>query len=108
MSPAGTIAPQMYLREARQRAGHTSLEAAAQHVPWSPQVIGRHERGDVKITPQDVVIYADKYCAPELFSGYCASCPVGERTGAAFTYQLCNAIVGLVNATGGQMENRRQ
>lgn len=101
MSPAGTLPPPICLREARKRAGIATIEMASQHVPWSPEAIGRHERGDVEITPNHIVIYANEYRAPELLQGYCAGCPIGKHTGVAYLYQMGSAIVGLIsNGTG--------
>ena len=106
MSCAGTFPPQIYLREARKRAGCSTLESAAVRVPWSPQAIQRHECGKVRITPLDAVTYADCYQAPDILPCYCEGCPVGQRTGAAYMNQMRSAIFGLVS--GGQMESRRQ
>lgn len=54
-------------------------------VPFSPETIGRHERGDVPIEPEDIVLYAEKYKAPAILARYCADCPVGKLTGRAVT-----------------------
>ena len=43
--------PPSYLREARIRAGYANRETASTAVPFSPETIGRHERGDVTDRP---------------------------------------------------------
>lgn len=50
-------------------------------VPFSPETIGRHERGDVEMAPDDIVTYAECYKAPDVMYRYCADCPVGRRLG---------------------------
>lgn len=50
-------------------------------VPFSPETIGRHERGDVEMAPDDIVVYAECYKAPDVMHRYCADCPVGQRLG---------------------------
>lgn len=70
-----------YLREARLRAGYASRGTAAMAVPFSQETIGRHERGEVTMEPEDAIIYAKGYNAPELLVHYCADCPVGQCMG---------------------------
>ena len=41
-----TKKPPAYLREARVKAGYVSRGTASIAVPYSPETIGRHERGD--------------------------------------------------------------
>ena len=103
MSSTSTIQYPTCLAEARKRAGYISREVAADHVPWSPQAIGRHERGEAVVGPHGALIYADCYDAPEILTGYCQSCPIGDRMGIAYMYQLRAALVGMVNI-GGQMK----
>lgn len=54
-------------------------------VPFSPETIGRHERGDVEMEPEDVILYSEKYRDPSILVHYCADCPIGKRTGKAVT-----------------------
>lgn len=54
-------------------------------VPYSPETIGRHERGEVDIAPADAVFYADGYQAPDILYRYCSDCPVGQKTGRKAT-----------------------
>lgn len=77
--------PPAYLREARIKAGFVSRGTAATCVPFSPETIGRHERGDVEMEPMDVVTYAECYNAPDILPRYCAGCPVGQKMGKTAT-----------------------
>lgn len=54
-------------------------------VPFSPETIGRHERGDVQISPEDAVLYSERYGSQALLVQYCADCPVGRMTGKQAT-----------------------
>lgn len=85
MSGYDTKGPPDYLREARIQAGYGNRGAASTIVPFSPETIGRHERGEAQIAPQDAVIYSDCYGAPAIMVRYCADCPVGIRTGRTAT-----------------------
>lgn len=78
-------APPAYLREARVRAGFVSRGTASTAVPFSPETIGRHERGDVEMTPEDAVTYAEFYHSPDILPRYCAGCPVGQKMGKSAT-----------------------
>lgn len=73
--------PLEYLREARMAAGYVSRGTASTAVPFSPETIGRHERGDVEMEPEDAVIYSECYNRPEVLLYYCATCPVGRKMG---------------------------
>ena len=75
--------PPAYLREARSRAGYANRVAASMAVPFSPETIGRHERGDVDMEPEDAILYSEKYRDPSILVHYCADCPIGKRTGKA-------------------------
>lgn len=77
--------PPNYLREARIRAGYSSRETACLKVHYSPETIGRHERGDVAITPDDIVCYARGYQEPGILYQYCARCSVGRELGLCAT-----------------------
>ena len=54
-------------------------------VPFSPETIGRHERGDVEMEPEDAILYSEKYRDPSILVRYCADCPIGKRTGKEVT-----------------------
>ena len=77
--------PPSYLREARIRAGYANRETASTAVPFSPETIGRHERGDVEMEPEDVMVYAECYKSPDILPRYCATCPGGKATGRTAT-----------------------
>jgi hypothetical protein len=68
-----------YLREARIGAGYASRDTAATGIPYSPETIGRHERGDVPVSPEDAVMYAGIYGRDDILVRYCADCPVGNK-----------------------------
>lgn len=67
------------------RAGYVSRGTATTAVPFSPETIGRHERGDVELEPEDAVTYAECYKSPDILHRYCATCPVGQRIGRTVT-----------------------
>lgn len=69
MATTAASATQSYLRDARLQAGYASRDTAAIKLNYSPETIGRHERGDVPVSPDDIMLR------------YCASCPVGKKTG---------------------------
>lgn len=85
MSAVDTKRPPEYLREARSRAGYANRVAASMAVPFSPETIGRHERGDVQISPEDAVLYSERYGSQAILVQYCADCPVGRMTGKKAT-----------------------
>ena len=85
LSAAATKKPPAYLREARTKAGCANRVAASMLVPFSPETIGRHERGDVTMEPEDAMLYAEKYRAPGILIRYCADCPIGKATGRDVT-----------------------
>lgn len=58
--------PVTYLADARIAAGYQSREDAAIRVPYAAVTIGRHERGEVRLAPDDILIYAQAYNAPEI------------------------------------------
>lgn len=74
-----------YLRKARLGAGCASRGTATLKVPYSPETIGRHERGEVPVEPADAVVYAKGYNSPDILIRYCADCPVGRKTGRTAT-----------------------
>lgn len=73
--------PLDYLKEARIQAGYVSRDIASMTVPFSPETIGRHERGDIHLDPDDAVLYARCYKNPGILLRYCSSCPVGKMVG---------------------------
>lgn len=76
----GKSQPVTYLTEARIAAGYPSRDDAAIRVPYAAVTIGRHERGEIKLAPEDVIVYAKAYSAPELMVYYCRSCcPIGRK-----------------------------
>ena len=80
MPGKGKYQPATYLMEARIAAGYPSRDNAAIHVPYAAVTIGRQERGEIKVAPEDVIIYANAYRAPELMLYYCRSCcPIGRK-----------------------------
>ncbi|MEG1884523.1 MAG: helix-turn-helix transcriptional regulator [Clostridia bacterium] len=68
----------MCLREARKAAGYDSAAQAAVNVSLSPETVGRHERGAVKLLPEDAIHYANIYKRPDILIRYCDDCPVHE------------------------------
>lgn len=81
MSTTTKKRPLEFLREARIAAGYVSRGTASTAVPFSPETIGRHERGDIEMEPEDAVTYAECYKRPEVLLHYCATCPVGRKLG---------------------------
>lgn len=76
MSICATKPLGMCLREARRSAGNESIIAAARKTKRSPEAVGRHERGEVNLHPQDVIQYAEAYGSPDLLIRYCGECPI--------------------------------
>lgn len=70
-----------YLRDARLQAGYASRDTAAMALNYSPETIGRHERGDVPVSADDILRYAEGYQRPDILLRYCADCPIGRVTG---------------------------
>ncbi len=64
------------LREARRAAGYTSAGQAAAKVCRSPETVGRQERGDIPLTAEDAMYYAEAYGRPDLMLRYCDECPI--------------------------------
>lgn len=104
MSEMDKKRPPDYLREARIRAGFPSRGTASTVVPYSPETIGRHERGEVIMAPQDAVMYATCYQEQSIMRRYCSQCPVGQHIGrAAQSRDLPFAALRLHRmVTGGQ------
>lgn len=80
MATTAASATQSYLRDAHLQAGYASRDTAAIKLNYSPETIGRHERGDVPVSPDDIIRYAEGYQRPDIMLRYCASCPVGKKT----------------------------
>lgn len=66
----------MCLREARKAAGYDSAVQAAMKVCCSPETVGRHERGDIPLSIEDVIQYAAAYGRPDILIRYCDGCAV--------------------------------
>ncbi|MEA4928410.1 MAG: helix-turn-helix transcriptional regulator [Candidatus Limiplasma sp.] len=66
----------MCLREARKAAGYDNAGQAALKVNRSPETVGRHERGDIPLSPEDAIQYAAAYARPDILIRYCDGCPV--------------------------------
>jgi hypothetical protein len=81
MSNAAQKAAPTYLKEARLAAGYANRGTASTEVPYSPEVIGRHERGEVHVAPEDMIVYAKCYNRQDILFRYCAECAVGRATG---------------------------
>jgi hypothetical protein len=85
MTATATKPPPICIADARKQAGYASRDAAANNIPFAPETLGRHERGEVIPAPEDILVYADSYNAPWLLGQYCAACPIGRRTGKQAT-----------------------
>lgn len=85
MSKTSVTRPPEYLREARLNAGYVNRCTAITRIPFSPETIGRHERGEVALEPEDLLQYVEGYNCPELCYLYCADCPVGKHMGRTAT-----------------------
>lgn len=82
------------------RAGFVSRGTASTVVPYSPETIGRHERGDVEMEPEDALVYAECYQSPDILPRYCATCPVGRAIGRTATDRLEEiAFDGVIDAS---------
>lgn len=91
------------------RAGYVSRGTASATVPFSPETIGRHERGDVEMTPDDAVTYAEFYRSPDILLRYCAGCPVGQKMGRSATDRelpLATLRIRRLIANGMDVANR--
>ena len=85
MATTAASATQSYLRDARLQAGYASRDTAAIKLNYSPETIGRHERGDEPVSPDDLIRKAASNQNPNHklhnMLPYSASCPVGKKTG---------------------------
>jgi hypothetical protein len=73
--------PLTYLRDARLQAGYTNRGTASTVVPYSPEEIGRHERGEVDVGPEGALVYSRGYQREDISRRYCADCPIGKENG---------------------------
>jgi len=64
------------LREARKAKGFSSAGQASTVVPYSPETIGRHERGETQLSMDDVMTYSELYSDPSLLMVYCSGCKI--------------------------------
>lgn len=85
MSATGTKQAPAYLREARLGAGYTNRDTASMGVPFSPETIGRHERGEIPLSPEDALLYAEAYRRFDIAIRYCTDCSVGRELGKTAT-----------------------
>jgi len=84
--PSSAIKPsRTYLKEARLGAGYPNRGTASVDVRYSPEVIGRHERGEIPIAPEDMIAYSECYKRRDILFHYCAECAVGKATGRLAT-----------------------
>jgi len=74
-----------YLKNARLTAGYASRRTAAKTMPFRHDTIGRHERGEMQLSPEDMVAYAKHYRRKDILLRYCMECPVGRTNGFTVT-----------------------
>ena len=67
------------LREARKAKGYQNFGQAGLATHRSPEVIGRHERGDVPLQMLDVIEYAEAYDSPNILMAYCGECAIRQE-----------------------------
>lgn len=79
MATTAASTTQSYLRDARLQAGYASRDTAAIKLNYSPETIGRHERGDVPVSPDDIIRYAEGYQRPESCSATARAAPSERR-----------------------------
>lgn len=79
------VSGQSYLRKARLEAGYSTITSASLSLHFSPEAVGRHERGEVSITPDDALLYAQIYNNNSILHRYCAECPIGKTLGNTAT-----------------------
>ena len=104
MSTTVTNTAPTYLKDARISKGYANRGMASTAVPFSPETIGRHERGEIALLPEDAIIYAECYGRNDILIRYCASCSIGralnkaleERDFTVATLRLCNRLIKAV------------
>lgn len=79
MSISGNNKLNLCLREARKAKGFSSAGQASTVVPYSPETIGRHERGETQLSMDDVMTYSDLYSDPSLLMVYCSGCKIRSK-----------------------------
>ena len=112
MSTIATKEAPTYLRDARLGAGFVNRHTASTRVPYSPETIGRHERGENPMAPEDALVYAECYGRGDILIRYCACCPVGvklhkaveERDFAVNAIRLKNRLKNAPQLMGRLME----
>lgn len=67
------------LREARKAKGYANFGQAGIATHRSPEVIGRHERGDVPLQMADAIEYAEAYNSPNILMAYCGECAIRQE-----------------------------
>lgn len=94
--------PRMYIREARIKAGHRSTAVAAMALHMSQEVVGRIERGETKVTPDDILSLAAAYGDESIVVHYCNNeCPVGRAmTGDVQHMPFAQAALRIKNVIG--------
>lgn len=89
------------LREARKAAGFSNYGQAGMATHRSPEVVGRHERGDTQIQMQDAIEYADAYDQPEILMAFCDQCSVREKL-----FGPCKCLGNDLPVTAIRLSNR--
>lgn len=89
------------LREARKAAGFSNYGQAGAATHRSPEVVGRHERGDIQIQMEDAIEYAEAYDHPEILMAFCDQCSVRQRL-----FGACNCEYGNLPLTAVRLSNR--
>jgi len=89
------------LREARKAAGFSNYGQAGVATHRSPEVVGRHERGDIQVQMEDAIEYAEAYDRPEILMAFCDQCTVRERL-----FGACDCRIGNLPLTAIRLSNR--
>lgn len=89
------------LREARKAAGFSNYGQAGMATHRSPEVVGRHERGDIQVQMEDAIEYAEAYDRPEILMAFCDQCSVREKL-----FGSCDCIKGDLPLTAIRLSNR--
>lgn len=66
------------LRKARKDSGFLSYGQAGLATHRSPEVVGRHERGEIRMQSTDAIEYAEAYGHPEILMAYCEQCEIHD------------------------------
>lgn len=89
------------LREARKAAGFANYGQAGIATHRSPEVVGRHERGDVQVQMDDAIQYAEAYNHPEILMSYCEQCAIREKL-----FGQCECSADNLPLTAVRLSNR--